>query len=169
MSCHPGCPPGGINYINVLHLATQAKEYLTAILVERARLVFGRRIRLQQRIVQVLAFQRQGQELVDVVVDGSRNGADIILVNGALAIQAIQEAGRDGDVKVYGIDGESGSLDVITAGQYTATIGYPLVVKESTIAAAKLCSGEALEKRIVLDSTLINSKNVADYAGRAPQ
>lgn len=85
------------------------------------------------------------------------------------AIQAIKEAGREGEIKVYGIDGESGALDLVQAGEYAATVGYPLVVKESTIAAAKLCAGEPVDERIVLDSTLINADNVDDYIGRSPQ
>ncbi|GAB2528764.1 substrate-binding domain-containing protein [Paramicrobacterium agarici] len=85
------------------------------------------------------------------------------------AIQAINEAGRDGEIKVFGIDGEEGALDMIQDGTYTATVGYPLVVKESAIAAAKLCAGEDIDERIVLDSTLIDSSNVSEYLGHAPQ
>jgi ribose transport system substrate-binding protein len=85
------------------------------------------------------------------------------------AIQAIKEAGREGEIKVYGIDGESGALDLVKAGEYAATVGYPLVVKESVIAAAKLCADEPIDERIVLDSTLINADNVDEYTGRAPQ
>ncbi|HPM50692.1 MAG TPA: hypothetical protein PK282_00520, partial [Rhodoglobus sp.] len=43
------------------------------------------------------------------------------------------------------------------------------VALESVIAAAKLCSGEPIDERIVLDSTLIDSTNVADYVGKSPQ
>ncbi len=85
------------------------------------------------------------------------------------AIQAITEAGRDAGIKVFGIDGEEGALEMVEAGTYAATVGYPLVVKEAVIAAAKLCSGEPIDERIVLDSTLIDSSNVADYLGKAPQ
>ena len=42
-------------------------------------------------------------------------------------------------------------------------------MKESVIAAAKLCAGEPIDERIVLDSTLINADNVEEYTGRAPQ
>jgi ribose transport system substrate-binding protein len=85
------------------------------------------------------------------------------------AIQAITEAGRQGEITVYGVDGESGALDRIKQGTYAATVGYPLVVNESVIGAAKLCSGEPIDKRIVLDSTLIDSKNVDQYIAHPPQ
>ncbi|VXC53267.1 Ribose ABC transport system, periplasmic ribose-binding protein RbsB (TC 3.A.1.2.1) [Arthrobacter sp. 9AX] len=85
------------------------------------------------------------------------------------AIQAIKEAGREGEIKVFGIDGEAEALDLVKDGSYAATVGYPLVVKESTIAAAKLCAGEPVEPRIKLDSTLIDKTNVDQYLGKAPQ
>ena len=43
------------------------------------------------------------------------------------------------------------------------------MTKESVIAAAKLCSGESIDERITLDSTLIDESNVADYVGKSPQ
>lgn len=85
------------------------------------------------------------------------------------AIQAIKEAGRDGEIKVFGIDGEADALNMVKDGSYAATVGYPLVVKESVIAAAKLCAGEPVDARIKLDSTLIDGKNVDQYVGKAPQ
>jgi ribose transport system substrate-binding protein len=85
------------------------------------------------------------------------------------AIQAIKEAGREGEIKVFGIDGEAEALDLVKDGSYAATVGYPLVVKESAIAAAKLCAGEPLDARIKLDSTLIDKTTVDQYLGKAPQ
>ncbi len=85
------------------------------------------------------------------------------------AIQAIKEAGREAEIQVFSIDGEDKALDDIKSGRMQATVGYPLVTKESVIAAAKLCSGESLDKRIKLDSTLIDKSNVADYVGKSPQ
>lgn len=85
------------------------------------------------------------------------------------AIQAIKEAGRESEIQVFSIDGEDKALADIQSGSMQSTVGYPLVTKESVIAAAKLCSGEPIDKRILLESTLIDSKNVADYVGKSPQ
>jgi ribose transport system substrate-binding protein len=85
------------------------------------------------------------------------------------AIQAIKEAGRESEIKVFGIDGEAEALNMVKDGSYAATVGYPLVVKESAIAAAKLCAGEPVDERIKLDSTLIDQKNVDQYLGKSPQ
>ncbi|CAM5396226.1 substrate-binding domain-containing protein [Leifsonia shinshuensis] len=85
------------------------------------------------------------------------------------AIQAIKEAGRDKEIKVFSIDGEEKALADIKNGSLQSTVGYPLVTKESVIAAAKLCAGEPIDKRIKLDSTLITTDNVAKYVGKSPQ
>lgn len=85
------------------------------------------------------------------------------------AIQAINEAGRASEIQVFSIDGEDKALEYIQGGQMQSTVGYPLVTKESVIAAAKLCAGEDIDERIVLDSTLINADNVEDYVGKSPQ
>ena len=85
------------------------------------------------------------------------------------AIQAIQEANRASEIKVFSIDGEAGALKSIQKGEMTATVGYPAVVNESVLAAAKLCAGEPIDQRIVLDSTLIDSSNVETYLPNPPQ
>lgn len=110
------------------------------------------------------------QDLLQKYKKGSING--VYTHNDQMAfgaIQALKEAGRDTDVKVFSIDGESKALDDIKNGSMEATVGYPLVTKESVIAAAKLCSGESLEKRIQLDSTLIDKSNVDKFVGKSPQ
>ncbi|GAB3155180.1 ABC transporter substrate-binding protein [Amycolatopsis stemonae] len=85
------------------------------------------------------------------------------------ALQAIREAGRQNEIKVFSVDGEADALDRISAGSLTATVGYPLVAKEAVIAAAKLCAGEPLAPRIKLTSTLIDRANVGQFLGRPPQ
>lgn len=85
------------------------------------------------------------------------------------AIQAIQEANRSSEIKVFSIDGEAGALEAIMKGEMTATVAYPAVVNESVLAAAKLCSGETVDERIILDSTLIDSSNVETYLPNPPQ
>lgn len=85
------------------------------------------------------------------------------------ALQAIREAGRQNEIKVFSVDGEADALDRIAAGSLTATVGYPLVAKEAAIAAAKLCAGEPLAPRIKLASTLIDRANVEQFLGRPPQ
>lgn len=85
------------------------------------------------------------------------------------AIQAIEEAGRSDEILVVGIDAEQGALEAVQEGTYAATVAYPAVVQESTLAAAKLCAGEDVDERIVLDSTLIDSSNVEEFFDRPAQ
>jgi ribose transport system substrate-binding protein len=82
------------------------------------------------------------------------------------AIQAIKEAGRSGEIKVVGIDGETDGLNAIKSGAYAGTVVYPIDVPEHLIAAAKACSGEKLPKRIKLSALLVTKANVAKFVGK---
>lgn len=81
------------------------------------------------------------------------------------AIQAIKEAGRSGEIKVVGIDGQESALRLIKAGQYAGTVVYPLPVPEHILAAAKLCAGEKLPSRIKLTAPLVTQQIAAKYEG----
>jgi ribose transport system substrate-binding protein len=79
------------------------------------------------------------------------------------AIKAIQAAGRTGDVKISGIDGQEEAFQAIQAGTYDSTVVYPVVQPAAVVAAAKVCSGESLPKSIPLLYPLVTSANVATY------
>jgi ribose transport system substrate-binding protein len=81
------------------------------------------------------------------------------------AIQAIREADRQDEIKVVGIDGQESALRPIKAGEYAGTVVYPLPVPEHLNAAAKICSGEKLPKRIKQAAPLVTKENVAKYEG----
>jgi ribose transport system substrate-binding protein len=81
------------------------------------------------------------------------------------AIQAIKEAGRQDEIKIVGIDGQEPALKAVEAGDYDATVVYPLTVDEHMIAAAKLCAGEDIPARIVLESELVTKENAARFEG----
>jgi ribose transport system substrate-binding protein len=79
------------------------------------------------------------------------------------AIKAIQAAGRTGDVKISGIDGQEEAFQAIQAGTYDSTVVYPVVQPAAVVAAAKVCSGESLPKSIPLLYPLVTNANVATY------
>jgi ribose transport system substrate-binding protein len=81
------------------------------------------------------------------------------------AIQAIDEAGRSEEISVVGVDGQESALQAIKAGKYAATVVYPLPVPEDLNAAAKICSGETLPKRIKQTAPLVTKENVDEYMG----
>lgn len=83
------------------------------------------------------------------------------------AIPAIKAAGRGDDVKLVGIDGQEQSMDAISAGDYLATVAYPVVQPMAIVAAAKACMGESMPSEIALDYPLITADNVAEYKGTA--
>jgi ribose transport system substrate-binding protein len=82
------------------------------------------------------------------------------------AIQAIKEAGRQGEIKVVGIDGQKSALAAIKKGDYAGSVVYPIDVPEHLIAAAKVCAGESLPKRIKMTATLVTKQNVGQFAGK---
>jgi ribose transport system substrate-binding protein len=81
------------------------------------------------------------------------------------AIKAIQGAGRGGDVKISGIDGQQEAFTAIQHGTYAGTVVYPLVQPEGVVAAAKACAGETLPASIQLAYPLVKKDNVAKYLG----
>ena len=81
------------------------------------------------------------------------------------AIQAIKEARRSDEIIVVGIDGEEAAFKKIKAGDYAATVVYPLTMPESLIAAAKVCAKERLPARIEMQTPLITKENVNKYMG----
>lgn len=82
------------------------------------------------------------------------------------AIQAIREADRLDEIKVVGIDAQQSALEAVKAGDYAATVVYPINVPEHLVAAAKLCEGESLPKQITMTATLVTKDNVADIEGK---
>ncbi len=81
------------------------------------------------------------------------------------ALQAIEEAGREDEIFIQGIDGMQEALEAIQAGRYDGTVVYPITAPEHLVAAAKACAGESLPPRITLESMLVTSENVADVLG----
>lgn len=81
------------------------------------------------------------------------------------AIKAITAAGRTSDVKLSGIDGQEEGFQAIQAGNYAATVVYPLVQPAAVVAAAKVCAGESLPQSIALSYPLVTRANVAQYLG----
>lgn len=82
------------------------------------------------------------------------------------AIQAIREAGRLDEIKVVGIDGQLSALRAITKGDYAGSVIYPIDVPEHLIAAAKVCAGESLPKRIKMTATLATKENAKSFVGK---
>ena len=82
------------------------------------------------------------------------------------AIQAIKAAGRLSEIKVVGIDAQQSALEAVKAGDYAATVAYPINASEHIAAAAKLCAGETVPERIKLTATLVTKDNVAAVDGK---
>jgi ribose transport system substrate-binding protein len=81
------------------------------------------------------------------------------------AIQAIKAAGRQDEMVVAGADGQDSAFTAIAAGDYGATVVYPLIVPMDVVAAAKACADEPMPKDIKLDAPLVTKENVDKYKG----
>lgn len=81
------------------------------------------------------------------------------------AAMAIEAAGKAGQIKVYGIDGDPLALDLIKRGVMTATIMQQpgTIGKLAAEQAVKLANGEKVDKQIFVDVTLITKDNVDQY------
>lgn len=76
------------------------------------------------------------------------------------AIQAIEAAGRTGEMAVFGTDGQKLACDAIRAGQMTGTVFYPTGAKEAVGLAEKIFAGETPEKINMLETPLILAADV---------
>jgi ribose transport system substrate-binding protein len=81
------------------------------------------------------------------------------------ALQAIKEAGRSKEMFVVGFDGAENAFEAIKAGDYAATVIYPLDAPEAIAAAAKACMGEEMPKKVTLVGPLVTQDNIADFIG----
>jgi ribose transport system substrate-binding protein len=81
------------------------------------------------------------------------------------AVTALEAAGRLGEVKVIGIDGQETAYEAIKNGKMTATFTYHFVAPEGVQYAYQLAKGEALPKEIVLDSKQVDASNVDKFLG----
>lgn len=81
------------------------------------------------------------------------------------ALAALQAAGRDGDVLIYGVDGSPDAKKMIKDGVMTATAAQSPIGIGTTAAEAayKFLSGETVEKNISVPVVLITEENVDEY------
>ncbi len=86
-----------------------------------------------------------------------------MMIEGAL--QAIQAAGRESEIKLVSIDGQESALQKVKSGQLASTTIYPVVSPMGIIAAAKALNGEQLPEFIKLETPTVTMENVDQYIG----
>lgn len=82
------------------------------------------------------------------------------------AVTALEAAGRLGEVKVVGIDGENAAYDAIKAGKMVATFTYHFVAPEGVQYGYKVAKGEKLDKEIILPTHQVDATNVDQWVGK---
>jgi ribose transport system substrate-binding protein len=78
------------------------------------------------------------------------------------ALAAIEAAGRLNEITLIGCDAVDPAIEAIKGGKLEATIAEPPVFlgKEAVKTALKISKKASVEKEVILDSTLVTSKNV---------
>jgi ribose transport system substrate-binding protein len=83
------------------------------------------------------------------------------------AVTAIQAAGRENEgIIVTGMDGTEVGFDAIKDGSLAFSIVYPAVAPEGVQYAWKILNGEKVPQRILLDTALVDSTNISQWAGK---
>ncbi len=79
-------------------------------------------------------------------------------------LEAIQDAGREGEIQIISMDGqEDAALEIKKGGPFKLTITNNSDTHEAVAAAYKLAKGESIEKRIILTYELVTAENVDAY------
>lgn len=81
------------------------------------------------------------------------------------AIQALEAAGRLGEVKVVGVDGQETAFEAIKEGKLAATFTYPYVAPEGIQIAYKVAKGEAVAPEIILPGKQVDASNIDAMLG----
>ena len=81
------------------------------------------------------------------------------------AAMAVEAAGKAGQIKIYGIDGDPQALGLIKRGVMTATIMQsPGKIGELAAEnAVKLAQGQSVPKQVTVDVTLVTIDNVDQF------
>lgn len=78
------------------------------------------------------------------------------------ALEAIEASGRLNDIVLIGCDAIDPAIEAIKSGKLDATIAEPpfFLGKSAVTTALKHLSGEVVEERVILNSTLVTKENV---------
>lgn len=81
------------------------------------------------------------------------------------ALKAVQDAGLQDKVFVYGLDATPDALASVKAGELRATVSQSTAVqgREAMKACVEISNGAKLPSEILVDFTLITSENISDY------
>lgn len=82
-------------------------------------------------------------------------------------VEAIRAAGRqDEGIKIIGMDGTEVAFDAIKKGDMAFTVVYPFCAPEGVQVANDILSGKTVEKRIVLDTAIVDENNIDEWLGK---
>jgi len=90
---------------------------------------------------------------------------DMPVIGAAMAVEA---AGKAGEIKLYGIDGDPQALELIKRGVMTATIMQrpDMIGKTAAEQAIKLATGEEVPSQVYIEVALVTRDNVDTFIGK---
>lgn len=92
----------------------------------------------------------------------------IVCMNDSMAIgamQAVNSAGRTGEIKIYGSDATDQAVDAVKKGEMTGTVYFDVEDEGAAAIDAiyELCSGEEIEAEVLMPPTLITADNIGEF------
>jgi ribose transport system substrate-binding protein len=83
------------------------------------------------------------------------------------ALEALKTAGRDDEgILITGMDGTEVAFSEIEDGNMFFTVFYPYCAPEGIQAAYEILEGDGVDKRMQLDTAIVDKDNVKDWIGK---
>ncbi len=106
--------------------------------------------------------------LVENWLQANKNLKAIVAQNDGMALgalKAVEDAGLQDSIKVYGLDATPDALAAVDEGRLAATVSQSTTAQgtESMKACFAIASGESVDAEILVDFTLITKDNVANF------
>lgn len=92
----------------------------------------------------------------------------IVCMNDSMAIgamQAVNSAGKTGEIKIYGSDATDQAVEAVKSGEMAGTVYFDVAEEGCAAidAICDLCKGVEIDKEILMPPTLITAENVDEY------
>ncbi|WP_175637085.1 substrate-binding domain-containing protein [Oceanobacillus sojae] len=81
------------------------------------------------------------------------------------ALDAIKASGREGEIKVFSIDGQNNAFESVDNGGLAAVAIYPHGGTEAAEIAMKVLEGEDVDEEYILEFNIVDETNVEEFLG----
>lgn len=78
------------------------------------------------------------------------------------AVRGVEAAGKAGEIRIMGMDGQSDAFEAIRSGEMFATVIHPLQSKEAIDLAIRHLKGESVPKLLTVSGILVTRNNISE-------